>query len=467
MGEEIARARFSGRDFRRFAGKLEAETAELARWFDESRFEESPPRAGFELEAWLTDRDFAPAPLNGPFLEALGDPLVVPELAKFNVELNGPPLNLAGDAFSDLHGALAGLWNRCRTAAAGLEAGMLMIGTHPLAAEDSLTLENMTPHHRYRALNEQIMRLRRGQPLALSIPEGDGLHVAHRDLTFESAATSFQIHLQVPPARAARFFNASLVVSGPMVAAAANSPFLFGRALWDETRIPLFEQSVSVEPRRVTFGKDYIRFSLLECFEENLTSHSVLLPEDLGEDTAALRHLCLHNGTIWRWNRPLVGFHENGTPHLRIEHRTVPAGPSIADSVANSALYCGLVVELGSRESPPELSLPFARARENFYRAAREGLRARMRWRGGKTCSARELILDELLPCARRGLERLGISGADIAAYLAVIEERVRSGRNGAEWQRRAYLRRKDFRELVAAYHRNQERDAPVHTWEP
>ncbi|MFC1657753.1 glutamate--cysteine ligase, partial [Candidatus Moduliflexota bacterium] len=348
-----------------------------------------------------------------------------------------------------------------------LDARLLMIGTHPLAEESALTLENMTGHHRYRALNEQVMRVRRGNPLALSIEGFEGLHIDHRDLTFESAATSFQIHLQVPPARAARCFNAALVLSGPMVAAAANSPYLFGKDLWDETRIPLFEQSVNLRPERVTFGKGYVETSLFEIFEENLRDHPVLLPEIMEDNVETMHHLRLHNGTIWRWNRPLIGFGGDGSPHLRIEHRTVPAGPTAADCIANTALCAGMMIDLALGERPPELFLSFDTVRENFYRAARSGLQAKMKWAGGKVHTARDLLLEELVPRARSGLEGLGVTTKDIGTYLGIIEERVGSGQNGAAWQRKRFRRiGGDFGMLVADYYSNQERDAPVHTWE-
>jgi len=467
MGEEIVREHFRASDFRRFEKRLAAETAELERWFAEGRFAEKDYVVGFELEAWLTDRDLAPAPINGAFLEAIGDPAVVPELAQFNVELNCPQRHLRDDALSALHEDLSALWQKCRSVAAGLDARLLMIGTHPLAEESALTLENMTGHHRYRALNEQVMRLRRGNPLALSIEGIEGLHIDHRDLTFESAATSFQIHLQVPEPRAARSFNAALAISGPMVAAAANSPYLFGKDLWDETRIPLFEQAVNLRPERVTFGRGLVNCSLFEIFEENLRDHPVLLPELMEDDMESMHHLRLHNGTIWRWNRPLIGFDEDGIPHLRIEHRAVPAGPSAADCIANTALCAGLMSDLASEEMPPELVLPFDTLRDNFYRAARSGLGARMKWMRGKTCTARDLLLEELVPRARRGLEGLGVTTKDIGTYLGIIEERVGSGQNGAAWQRKRFRRiGGDFGMLVADYYSNQERDAPVHTWE-
>jgi hypothetical protein len=56
----------------------------------------------------------------------------------------------------------------------------------------------------------------------------------------------------------------------------------------------------------------YARESILECFEANRTRYPVLLPAVMDEPPESLAHLRLHNGTIWRWNRPLIGFDEQG-----------------------------------------------------------------------------------------------------------------------------------------------------------
>lgn len=467
MGEEIQAVHFSHHDFKRHRALLRAETEELEKWFLEDRFDGERYVAGFELEAWLNDRALSPAPLIAPFLERLKDPHVVPELAQFNVEINAPARPLSGGALRELQGDLSRIWRRCTETADSIDALMLMIGTHPTVKHSSLTLANMTAHHRYRALNEQVMRLRRGRSLVLDIRGREDLQLAHHDLTFEAAATSFQIHLQVPRRLAVRFYNASVIAAAPLVAAAANSPFLFGKDLWDETRIPLFEQSVAVDPRRVTLGSGYLKESVMECFQENLKSYPVLLPEIMEEPLENLHHLRLHNGTIWRWVRPLIGFDDDGRPHLRIEQRVVPAGPSIVDSVSNAAFYYGMAVGLAEAAEPPESLLSFRDAGSNLYAAARDGLGAVIRWPGGEDRGAPKLILEELLPLAREGLDMLGVDGSDAEFYLGVIGERVGRGMNGASWQRE-YLRkhRCSLAEMTAAYHRLQQLDKPVHSWE-
>ena len=290
----------------------------------------------------------------------------------------------------------------------------------------------------------------------------------------ESAATSFQIHLKINAAESARVFNASKILSAPMVALAANSPFLFGRELWCETRIPLFEQAVSVGGsrlrERVSFGIRYAERSVMECFRSNIARYEVLLPSLMDTPPEELAHLRLHNGTIWRWNRPLIGFDETPdgvrTPHLRMEHRVAAAGPSAADNVANAAFYWGAVQSLSTDPEPPEAHIDFHRARSNFYLAARYGLDAELRWYGREPARLSRIILDELLPRARRGLEVLGIDRREIDRWLGIIEQRSRANRTGAAWQR-AWVARygPDMAGLTEAYLRHQANGRPVHEW--
>jgi gamma-glutamyl:cysteine ligase YbdK (ATP-grasp superfamily) len=472
MGEDIATSVFSEEDFAANKTRLGEETALLARWFAEHRFSTHEPIGGFEVEAWLVDDRSVPAPINETFLAALDSPLVVPELSVFNVEINTPPQALHGAALSIMHQNLKQTWERCNRVAATLGAELIAIGILPTARDRDLTLRHMSQRERYRALNEQVLRMRHGRPITLDIHGRDHLRTTHADVMLEAAATSFQIHLQVVQKRAARVFNAATVLSAPMVAVSANSPFLFGRDLWDETRIPLFEQSVAVaqtaqaKRNRVTFGHGYVERSLMECFEENLATYAVLLPEVLEDIPEKLAHLRLHNGTIWRWNRPLIGFDENGTPHLRLEHRVAPAGPSMVDMVANAGLFFGLIDALSGARTAPESQLSFEQARSNFYAAAREGLRAQIVWLDGKVRPVRELILQELLPLARKGLERLDIRAQDIDLYLGIIEGRLQSGQNGAAWQR-AWTERHglDRKLLTRAYRDRSASGAPVHEW--
>ena len=475
MGQEIEAALFTPDDFVEYAEHLREETALLGEWFASAAFSPRDRMGGYELEAWLVDSQSRPLPINDIFLKNLNNPMVVPELARFNVELNDHPQHLWGSAFSRFEASLGATWKQCEQCASGLHAHLMMIGILPTLKESELTQANMSDQKRYRALNEQVLRLREGRPLELDISGQEHLKVAHNSVMLEAATTSFQLHLKVHPQNASRAYNASMIVAAPMVAVASNSPYLFGHELWDETRIPLFEQSVAVGGfagarhgplRRVTFGSGYVRDSLLECFIENEQHYPILLPMQFRDGLEQMSHVRLHNGTIWRWNRPLIGFDYDGMPHLRIEHRVVPGGPTIVDMIANAALFYGLMQALMTAATPPEQRLEFSLARDNFYSAAHQGLGAHITWLDGVRSTLQSLLQEQLLPLARRGLEQLEIDTEDIDRYLGIIEARVRSGQTGAAWQR-AYVAQHgdDLTEMTQAYRKNQESKVPVHEW--
>lgn len=468
MGQEIADSHFTPEDFEEFSQRLKHETRELAGWIADGVFPTGEPVGGFELEAWLVNRDARPVALNNELIERLGDPQVVPELARFNLELNGEPQALRGDGLSRMANGLAATWSRCRQVAGELDSRLAMIGILPTVRRSDFLLENMSSMQRYQALDEQLGRQRKGDSVQIDIEGRDHLRFIHDDVMLEAATTSFQIHLKLAPATSGRFYNAAKILSAPMVALAANSPFLFGSGLWDETRIPLFEQSISVgdsqETKRVTMGTRYLSDSIMECFQVNCDRYPVLLPR-LMDEPGQLPHLRLHNGTIWRWNRPLLGFNDTGVPHLRLEHRVVPAGPSIADSIANAALFFGAITALGGMVVPPEQRLPFEDAQSNFYSAAKKGLRADVVWLDGKRVSAADLCR-ELLPLAKQGLHTLGIDPGEVAHWLGIIDGRLTNGQNGATWQR-AWVdcHGNDFQKMTEAYMERQESGRPVHEW--
>lgn len=478
MGDDIDRSSFTLEDFRRFSARLRDETGLLREWLREGQLVDEPPRAGYELEAWLIDPVGRPAPGNAAFLERLDHPHVVPELAQFNVELNGEPRWLREQPFTGMQRDLEQLWERCCRVAETLSLRPLAIGTLPSARPDDLALGHMSRLKRYRALNEQILQLRNRRPLRIDIEgDGDAVHMERADVMLEAASTSLQLHLQLTVGDAARCYNAATIMSAATVAVAANSPFLFGHGLWEETRIPLVEQSVAVDPvgdrdsggglRRVTFGSGYARDALYQLFVENRQHYPVLLPMSWDNDPVErLTHLSLHNGTIWRWNRPLIGMDAQGRTHLRLEHRVMAAGPTMVDMAANAAFFHGLVQACLRRDRPLETEIAFAAAERNFYRAARRGLAADVEWLGGCRVPLRDLILESLLPKARSGLERAGLPDAEYIALLDVIEARVRTGRTGAHWQR-AWVERhgRDMEGLVEAYWKRQRGGAPVHEW--
>ncbi len=476
MGREINTTEFFKEDFEEFEKRLRDESRILSEWFDTGSFEETEGFCGFELEAWLIDGKFDPYPRNEEFLHRVNNPLVVPELAKFNVEINSTPHPIEGRFLSVMHDELSRIWGLCEGHASDLGGGILAIGIHPTINDEMLSLENMSSMRRYAALNQQVLKLREGKPLKLNIKGRDILKVEHKDVMLEATTTSLQVHLQISQSNAVRHYNIAQVLSAPMVAVSANSPFLFGKELWEETRIPVFEQSVAVNSfrdshgdpiGRVHFGTGFLRKSLFEAFLENLDGFPVLLPLVTDDDPAWLNHLRLHNGTIWRWNRPLIGLNHRGKPHLRVEHRVVPSGPSLVDTIANIAFLVGLDRYYISRQEPLEAGFSFEDVKANFYKAACEGMKAKIKWSDGKILSMRSLLLDILLPAARQGLVATGIDKDDISFYIdEVMQHRILSMQNGAHWQRLYFAKHgESFQEMILAYHDNQKKNMPVHLW--
>lgn len=473
MGQEIDSSQFDDETFTEFKRRLIQETAHLHKTLANGGFSDTGNICGYELESWLVDHNYIPSPINQEFLRQLNNPLVVPELSRYNVELNGEPLPLQGNVLSAMADELNQTWRQCQEKAHELDSALLMIGILPTIRQQDLCLANMSDLKRYRALNEQVLAKRAGRPIRICIEGREYLAVDHPDVMLEAATTSFQIHLQTGQHDAVRYYNAALIAAGPLVAASGNSPLLFDTDLWDETRIPLFEQAIQMgdntatENRRVSFGRSYARNSLLECFEENLSEHAALLPILMDDPAEEYAHIRLHNGTIWRWIRPLIGFDADGTPHLRIEQRVLPAGPSLTDMMANAAVYFGLSQILATLPEPPEAGFGFDVARANFYAAARDGLHAQLFWLNGRTTDAKTLLLEEILPKAKAGLEMLAIANDDIEFYLEIMTARIMSGQTGAVWQRTYRNKHKAGNlHLVAAYLERQRSGAPVHEWE-
>ena len=453
---------FAAADYRRFRAELDAETERLGRWFGEDRFADGPVTVGYELESCLVTPDFMPADANTEFLARLNMPEAVPELARSNVEFNGRPRGIRDRGLEALHAELDDWFARGRRTAAEMGLRLLLIGVLPTLRERHLTLEHISPSPRYRALNAAVAA-RRGTPYVELAVRGRETYRGYYDsIMAESAATSFQMHISLPPARAARCYNAALIASGPLLSVAANAPYLFGRDLWAETRVPVFAQAVDAgDVHYVTFGHGYVRESLYELFERNRDEFPVLLPQ--ARETGGIEHLLLHNGTIWRWNRPVVG--DGDPPHLRLEHRSLPGGPSVLDMVANCAFFYGLMRALGDRVPAPETVLDFGAVRANFYRAARDGMDADLHWFDGPR-PARRLFADTLLPLARDGLASLGVADDMARRYLDVIAARVDRGLSGAGWQRAWVARHgRDMPAMLAAYAERQASGAPVAEW--
>jgi len=476
MGEEISEERFTPGDYERFARCLARETERLGHWL-RSREEPGPrqPRVGFEIEAWLIDDDCQPLPRNEAFLEAFDNPMATLELAQFNVELNSSVFRTGPDCFHQIMAELCTTLRRAQQAARAVGGRMLLAGSLPTLRPEHLGLHHMSRRTRFRALNTAVLERRAQRPLRLDIEGQERLHHEHSDVMLEAAATSFQIHIETAPLVAHRVYNAALAASGPVLAAAGNTPFVFGRLLWEETRIPVFEQAVEVGGfgdsargplRRVAFGSGYLRESILETFVENEQHFPVLLPSRLPENDPGLPHLRLHNGTIWRWNRPILGVEPEGGFNLRIEHRSLPSGPTLLDMLANTAFLLGLVESFVAEPGNGAGRLPFASARDNFYAAARYGLKSRLYWTGQETQPARQLIQRHLLPLAAEGLRRLGTDSSECDHLLGIIAARVESGQTGSEWQQRWTERHgRDMTALTRAYLERQATGEPVHSW--
>ncbi len=283
MSQEIGTAHFTPADLMEFRARLRAETELLATWIAEGVLASGPKTGGYELEGWLVGPDLRPRPCAGELLARLGDPQVIHEVATFNLEINGQPQALLGRSLSQMAAELATTWAGAQAVGTALGARLVMIGILPTLREADLVMANMTPSNRFPILNAQIIAQHQGQPLQLQIQGQDLLAITRHDVMATATTTSFQIHLKVSPAESARVYNLSRIISAPLVAVSANSPYLFGLDLWRETRIPVYEQTTSVtwssRSDRTSFGNRYAEGSVLECFQANLRDFPIYLPE--------------------------------------------------------------------------------------------------------------------------------------------------------------------------------------------
>lgn len=449
-------------------------------------------RIGMEQEFFLIDDHGRPAPRATDVLATLGGDgsRYQPELALFNVELALPPLSFEGDCFSRLEQQLRREVGIMRRAAAHHGVDVVAIGILPTLGWEHLTLDFMTPKPRYAALNERVTAMRGGE-FRIAIRGTDILNATHDNVLLEACNTSFQLHLQVEPGEFARVYNAMQLATGLAVAASGNSPLLLGHRLWEETRIALFRQSVDTRTDqhlkrgsrpRVFFGDDWVRQSVLELIRDDVARFRVVLPVDEAQPLASqlldaggipeLRALALHNGTIYRWNRPCYGV-VDGVPHLRIENRPMPAGPTAVDSVANAALLFGLTLGLVEEYGDVASRMPFHDCHANFHNAAALGLRAALHWLDGSAHAADELLL-QTMPLAARGLATAGVDESDVNRLLDLVGARVSSGRTGSRWlldgfnQLRGVVPQDEaLQALVQGYLERQVTGQPVHTWPP
>lgn len=468
--------------------RLEQSVAALQRMVEEGWFTGHEDTVGMEVELDLVDPLGRPRLVNDIVLARLGRTDMQQELGQFNVELNLAPTRLEGPVLRDSQRDLEDVLDTCRTQIEGLGARLIAIGMLPTLSAEHLTAEKISANPRYGLLCRR-MRAARHRPFHVNIVDAcEPVEFATESVAPEAAATSLQLHLRVAPDRFADYFNAAQLIASLQVASAANSPYLLARRVWHETRITLLEQLLDTRdprqvragvPARVYLGEGWTD-SAVALFENLVRQFAPLLPTLEAEDPVAaldtgnipaLHELRLHNGTVWRWNRPVYDVQE-GRPHLRIENRVLPSGPTAVDMVANAAFFYGLLRGIVDRDTAPWTQTPFEVAKRDLHLTARDGLAARVFWEG-RDQAADRLILDVLLPVAEAGLDAWGVNPQDRDRYLGVVEARVRTGRTGAVWQTRTVRcleergsqRTQALHEMTRRYAENSRAGAPVHEW--
>jgi gamma-glutamyl:cysteine ligase YbdK (ATP-grasp superfamily) len=489
MGEEVGPRVFTREDRSRYRQKIRRCLDVFAEMLRAARFDVDRPMTGLEIELNLVDDDAGPAMRNAEVLSAIADPAFQTELGQFNIEINVEPRRLAEGGTAGFEREVRASLNSAEERARAIGAHLVMIGILPTLERRHLGSGALSANPRYALLNEQIFAAR-GEDLQIRIDGVDRLLLTAESIAPEAACTSTQFHLQVSPAQFPAYWNAAQAVAGVQVALGANSPFLFGRQLWHETRIPLFEQATDtrsdeliaqgVRPR-VWFGERWIT-SVFDLFEENVRYFPALLPvcdaEDPAEtlangDIPRLSELRLHNGTVYRWNRPIYDV-ARGKPHLRVENRVLPAGPTVADTMANGAFYFGLVRMLAEADRPIWSQMSFSAAEENFHSCARNGITAQVYWPGLGYLPVTELVLRRLLPLAYEGLDRWNVDPVERDRLLTIIERRCLTGRNGASWQIDTLHRLESdgnldrtaaLREVLRRYIPYMHGNVPVHDW--
>ncbi len=470
-----------------FLQRLLKEVAALDLMVREGAFERGKQRIGAEQELCLIDEDGEPSLAGPEILAAIGDPHYTSEIGRFNLEINLDPFELRSDCLRQTERQLRALLGIGDGIAWEHNTRFLMAGILPSLTHRHLVRENMTPVERYYLLSD-VMKAQRGADFNIHIQGTDELMATLDSVLFEACNTSFQLHLQIAPEDYVEHYNWAQLIAAPVLAAAVNSPLLFGRELWMETRIALFQQSIDTRRStnilrdrqpRVYFGNRWLQSSITELYKDHITRFPLIMVKEVDEDALEvvkagrapqLSALRLHNGTVYTWNRPCYGI-GNGRAHLRIENRYLPAGPTVADEMANFAFWLGLMKGIPEQHRDFYKRFPFRLARGNFCRAARYGLHTVLCW-FDKEWPADDLIRRELLPMARAGLARAGINRSDAERYLDIIEERVASGRNGAQWQVNNFRRLTDAYgagvasvALTQAMRNRQDTSQPVHTW--
>ena len=465
----------------------------LEHMLDNDWFESDITRIGAEQEMCLVNtKTYKPAPIAVEALERMKDfPWVETELARFNLETNLTPREFTGTCLSEMEAENSSNLSQIREKLHELDADILLTGILPTLRKFDLEMHNLTPMKRYKALMEAINQQLLGNSYELRLTGIDELLIKHGSPLLEACNTSFQVHLQVAPKDFVKQYNIAQALAGPIIAISANSPVVFGRRLWHETRIALFQQALDTRSThehlrerspRVNFGKDWLQDSIMEIYREDIARFRVLLAGDVEEESMKLiqdgkvpklRALQVHNSTVYRWNRPCYGVSGNGKPHLRIENRVLPAGPTVVDEMANAAFWLGAMIGMSNQVKDIRELLSFEDVYDNFGKAARFGIDTKFTWHHDHKISAPDLIIKELLPIAREGLESRKVASEDIDKYLGIIEERASKHATGARWQLRAFsnLKKQVSKDeavsvMTACIYNNQHKGNPVHNWE-
>lgn len=488
MGEQNVQRKTSRDDLRQFMQHLLRDVRAFETMLEGGHMAMDTRRIGAEQEMFLVDKQRRAALKSMELLEVLDNDHFTTELGRFNLELNLAPLLFQGNCLSQLEQNLTEQLNYAREMSQSINTDITLTGILPTLQKSDLSLDSMAPMPRYRALNDALGELR-GGPYTLNLRGLDELHLKHNNVMLEATCTSFQLHFQVDPSEFAHAYNTAQLISAPLLAVAGNAPLLFGRRLWQETRIPVFQQAVDtreasyhIQDRhpRVSFGTRWVEQSIVEIFKEDISRFRVLLGKEIDENPLEvlregkipkLMALCTHNGTVYRWNRACYG--QNGErAHIRIENRILPSGPSVIDEVANAALFFGLMNSIPKLDTDFTKVITFENAQDNFLVCAQRGLEAHVHWINGKRIPVKNLLLDKLLPLAREGLQAAQVDQADIDQYIGIIEERIKTERTGSRWMLEAIEklrfqgnRHEILHALVDETIRQQWEGKPVHTW--
>ncbi len=492
MGEQNVSTLKDEAQRKKFMRAILNDVQALEYMLDNDWFEKGITRVGAEQEMCLVhNKSFKPAPLAMEALEKLKEyPWVETELAKFNLEINLDPRTLSGTCFTDMENEVLHKLRTISDNITDLDINIILTGILPTLRKFDLGLHNLTPKVRYKSMIEAFQSLLIGDSFELRLVGIDELLVKHDSPLLEAVNTSFQVHLQVAPEDFVKTYNISQALTAPAMAIAANSPIVFGRRLWHETRIAMFQQSLDTRSLhehlrerspRVQFGKSWLEDSILEIYKEDISRFRVLLAGNVEEDSLALikegkvpklRALQIHNSTVYRWNRPCYGISDNGKPHLRIENRVLPAGPSVLDEVANAVFWLGSVLAYCDEVDDIRDHMSFDDARDNFGKAARFGLDSKFTWFNDEKIAAKDLAREHIIPKARKALLKRNIAEDSINRYLSVIEKRIDKHMNGARWQLRAFSKMKEdatIDEALCALScniiENQKDNTPVHEW--